>query len=140
MKMIIGFLLMLVVGFNFFYQVIRFFRSMYRQTYAEDTIHRFQCSKCEAIHTLTGPEAKKIRWAPRIEKKTLRSQSTSYVFTCPHCQKHASQIVKYDTNVTKGAGMVRVQMNEAQKPLLIEVLVKGLLPVILFSYVYRFFL
>ncbi|AOV08684.1 hypothetical protein [Sporosarcina ureilytica] len=136
---IIGQMLMLIVAFNFFHHAIRMFRSMTRQIYDENAVHRLQCSKCEEIHTITGPEAKKLRWAPRVEKRTPRSQSTAYRFTCPHCHKHASQIVLYDTNVTKGAGMVRVQMNEEQKPLLIEFLIKGLLPVIFLSSIYRFF-
>lgn len=134
--MILLLMLFVPIAGNFFYQAIRMFRRMSRQAYDENTIHRFQCSNCEEVHTLTGPEAKKIRWKPRVEKRTPRSQSTAYRFTCPHCHKRTSQTVLYDTNVTKGAGMVRVQMNEEQVPILIEFLVKGLLPVILLSTIY----
>lgn len=138
--MIIGLTLALIVFLNFVYQAIRMFRRVSRQVFAEDAVHRFQCRKCEEIHTLTGPEAKKIRWAPRIKKSTPRRQSTSYVFNCPHCHKRTSQTYLYDTNVTKGAGMVRIQMNEEQLPLLIDFLMKGLLPFILLSFIYRFFI
>lgn len=131
---------MLTVGANFFYRAIRMFRVMARQVYDEKTIHRFQCRKCEEIHTLTGPEAKKLRWKPRIEKKTPRSQSTAYRFDCPYCRKRTSQTVLYDTNMTKGAGMVRVQMNEEQFPILMDFLIKGLLPAILLSSIYRWFI
>ena len=136
---ILQLLLFVPIAVNFFYRAIRMFRQMSRQTYDENTIHRFQCRKCEEIHTLTGPEVKKIRWKPRVEKKTPRSQSTAYRFTCPHCHQHTSQTVLYDTNVTKGAGMVRVQMNDGQVPILIDFLIKGLLPVILLSSIYSWF-
>ena len=138
-RMLIGFTLVVIIFLNFVYQTIRLFRGLSRQMYDKDTVQRFQCSKCDEIHSLTGPELKKLRWAPRIQKRTFRSQSTAIVFQCPHCHKRASQTVLYDTNVTRGAGMVRVQMNEEQKPLILQFLIRGLLPFFLLSMFSRFF-
>ncbi|MFD1204675.1 hypothetical protein ACFQ38_06055 [Sporosarcina contaminans] len=135
----LGLIIVLIVFINFVYQTIRLFKGLSKQMYDEDTVHRFQCGKCGEMHSLKGPEMKKLRRAPRIEKSTFGSQSTAIVFKCPHCHKRTSQIVQFDTNVTKGAGMVRVQMNEEQKPLIVQFLVRGILPFILLSMVYRFF-
>lgn len=133
MKTIILSLFALIIFINFAYRAIHLVRVVSRQSYAEDMIHHFQCSRCNETHTLSGPEAKKIRWAPRIDKQTPRSQSTSYIFPCPHCNKRAAQVQVFDTNITKGLGAIRIQMNDEQKPVLIDFLIKGMLPCILYS-------
>ena len=123
----------LVIFINFIYRAIRLFRGMTRLAYAEDTIHHLKCSRCEETYSLTGPEAKKHRWAPRKEIKTPRRQQISYKFHCPQCNQRVAQIQIYDTNITKGLGAVRIQMNDNQKPLFMEFLIKGLLPFIIYS-------
>ena len=131
--MIILFGISLVIFLNFVYRAIRLFRGLIRQGYAEDTIHHFKCSHCEETYPLTGPEAKKHRWAPRKEVKTPRRQEISYKFRCPHCDKRVAQIQVFDTNITKGLGAVRIQMNDKQTPLVMEFLIKGILPFIIYS-------
>ena len=131
--MIILFGISLVIFLNFVYRAIRLFRGLIRQGYAEDTIHHFKCSHCEETYPLTGPEAKKHRWAPRKEVKTPRRQEISYKFRCPHCDKRVAQIQVFDTNITKGLGAVRIQINDKQTPLVMEFLIKGILPCIIYS-------
>ena len=123
----------LVIFLNFVYRAIRLFRRLTRQGYAEDTIHHFKCSHCEETYPLTGPEVKKHRWAPRKEVTTPKRRQISYKFRCPHCDKRVAQIQIFDTNITKGLGAVRIQMNDNQKPYIIEFLIKGILPFIIYS-------
>lgn len=137
--MIIYFGISLVIFLNFIYHGIRLFRGLIRQNYAEDTIHRFKCSHCEETYPLTGPEAKKHRWAPRTEVSTPRRRKITYKFRCPHCDKRVAQIQIFDTNVTKGLGAIRIQMNDNQKPLVIDFLIKGLLPFFIFNMLYSLF-
>lgn len=133
MKAIILFGISFVLFLNFAYRAIRLFRGLVRQGYAEDTIHNYKCSHCEETYSLTGPEAKKHRWALRKEIRTPRRQQISYKFHCPQCNQRVAQIQVFDTNVTKGLGAIRIQMNDNQKPLVIEFLIKGLLPFIIYN-------
>lgn len=133
MKTIVLLGISLVIFLNFVYRGIRLFTGLIRQKYAEDTMHHFKCSHCEETYPLTGPEAKKHRWAPRKEIKTPRRRQVSYKFHCPHCDKRVAQIQIFDTNITEGLGAVRIQMNDNQTPLIIEFLIKGLLPFIIYS-------
>lgn len=134
-RLTIGFILFI----NFVYRFILMARKISRQTYHEDTIHRFQCKKCEEIHTMNGPEAKKIRFRPQVRKSTPLSQSTAYIFKCPLCEERTSQKILFDQNKTYGLGMIRLQLNEEQMPLLLDFFLKGVLPFIIFSSIARFF-
>lgn len=134
-RLTMGFILFI----NFVYRFIRMVRKISRQTYHEDTIHRFQCKKCGGIHTMNGPEAKKIRFRPQVRKSTPLSQSRAYIFKCPLCEERTSQTILYDQNKTYGLGMIRLQLNEEQIPLIIDFLLKGVLPYFIFASISRFF-
>lgn len=131
MSILIG--IAVVIYLNFVYRAFRLYKGLKRQGYAEDTIHHFKCSRCEETYSLTGPEMKKHRWAPRKEITTPRRRQVSYKFHCPQCNQRAAQIQVFDTNITKGLGAFRIQMNDNQKPYIIEFFMKGVLPFIIFS-------
>lgn len=137
MKVII--LLVISLGFfiNFIYRTIRLFKGLISIGYSEDTIHNFKCSYCEETYSLRGPEIKKHRWAPRKEISTPTRRQISYKFHCPNCNKRVAQIQIFDTNITKGLGAIRVQMNDNQKQLIIDFLLKGILPIVIYSMIFR---
>lgn len=139
MKMIIIMVISPIIFLNFIYQAFRLYREMIRQRYAVDTIHHFKCSRCEEAYPLTGPEFKKHRWAPFKEVTTPGKQQTSYKFHCPKCNQRVAQIQIFDTNITKGLGAVRIQINDNQIPFLIEFLLKGVLPFIAFIMLFSLF-
>ncbi|MGG5318217.1 hypothetical protein [Enterococcus sp. AZ072] len=128
----IGIFVFLLLAVNFFYRVINLFIKINRQAYSQDTTHTFKCSTCNQSYTLTGPETKKlVKGAVVTKKSTPRSRTTFYQFRCPQCGSYSNQEKIFDINTTKGLGTVRAQIDSDQLPLVIDFLLKGVLPIFL---------
>ncbi|MBO0453929.1 MULTISPECIES: hypothetical protein [Enterococcus] len=130
--LVIGILLFSLLAINFFSRAIRLLVQIHRLTYSEDAKHSFKCISCEQSYTLSGPETKKrVQGAVRIKKSTPKSQSTFYKFVCPVCGTYSKQEKIFDLNTTKASGNIRVQIDSSQLPLVIDFLLKGVLPIFL---------
>jgi transcription elongation factor Elf1 len=130
-----------LLAINFFYRVINLFIKVNKQAYSENTKHTFRCSSCDQSYSLSGPEARKfIKGAVRINKSSPRNQTTLYKFSCPSCGKYSNQEKLFDLNTTKALGNLRVQMDSYQIPILIDFLLKGLLPILIVIPFLRFFI
>lgn len=127
---IVSFALMLLLFINMIIQFIRLVKTVQQQAYDPNTEHTFQCKKCQFTHDLNGEQFKALRWKTRVRIETPFGQSTGIRFQCPNCHQKARQIIQYDYNVTKGLGMMRLQMNKDQKGPLIRFAVLGFLPMI----------
>ena len=128
-----------IIFINFAYRGFRLLSILSRQIYAEETIHRYTCTHCEETYSLTGPEAKKHRWATRTEVRTPRRHQISYKFQCPHCEKRVRQIKIFDTNNPKEFGVFHLKMGDYKKPIIKDFLLKGVLPVIILNFLYTLF-
>lgn len=127
----IGIFLFSLLSINFFFRVIRLSLKLNKLAYSEETIHNFRCTKCNDSYTLKGPEAKRlIKGAIEISKLSSRYQTTFYIFNCPNCGTNSKQEKLFDLNVTKLGGALRIQLDSKQVPLILDFLLKGLLPVI----------
>lgn len=127
----LGIVLFILLAANFFYRAIRLLIKISRQAFSPETTHSFTCSSCKQTYTLSGPEAKKqVKGAIRIKKSTPRSNATFYKFTCPQCGSYAKQEKVFDLNTTRALGAVRVQMDTNQLPLVLDFLLKGVLPIL----------
>lgn len=128
----IGILIFGLLAANFFYRAIRLFVKLNRQVYSPETKHTFICQSCTQPYTLSGPETKKlVKGAVVIKKSTPKSNATFYKFTCPQCGSYAKQKKIFDMDTTKALGMVRVQADSGQLPIVIDFLLKGVLPIFL---------
>lgn len=132
-RMVLGIILFIALGINFFYRVIQAMRKIHQENYAKETIHTFKCRKCEETYQINGEEAKSriSIWAPRLEKRTPGSQISAIRFDCPQCHHKAFQDQIFNTNVTELAGNIRAQMTESSRGILIDLLVKGFLPILI---------
>ena len=52
-------IIFLVLGINFFYQLIRMFRASSKIAFSEETTHKFECTHCGEVYKLNGVEKKK---------------------------------------------------------------------------------
>lgn len=132
-RVILGFSLFIALGINLFYRGIQAMRKIHQSNYAKETIHAFKCRNCEDTYQLNGEEAKSriSIWATRLEKRTPKSQTTAIRFECPACDKKAFQDQIFNTDVTALAGNVRAQLTSTSKDILIDLLVKGVLPILI---------
>lgn len=127
----IGIFIFLLLAGNFFYRAIRLLIKINKLAFSPETTHSFACSSCSQTYTLSGPEAKKrVKGAIKITKSTPRSNATYYKFNCPQCGIYAKQQKVFDLNTTKALGAVRMQMDSNQLPLVIDFLLKGVLPIL----------
>ena len=128
----IGIFLFASLAINFFYRAINLFIKMNRLTYSEQTKHSFRCSSCNQRYTLSGPETRQLtKGALRIKKSTPKRQVTFIKFACPTCGNYANQEKLFDLNTTKALGNIRIQMDAYHAPLILDFLLKGVLPIIL---------
>lgn len=127
---IVIFSLIMVLFINMAIQFIRLMRTIQAQTYNPNTKHTFQCKNCQFNYDLNGTQMKKLRWKTKVQVHTPFRQSTGIRFRCPNCKRKATQVIQYDYNITKGLGLVRLQMNEEQKAALIRFGVFGFLPIV----------
>lgn len=132
-RLIIGFILFIALGLNFFYQAIRALIKLKKINEQEETIHTFNCQSCQQVYQINGTEfrEKTSIWSTSKQIKTLRGQSESIRFECPQCGKKAFQEKQYDTNVTALAGNVRAQFDDHSREVLKDILVKGFLPILI---------
>ncbi|MGM0239461.1 MULTISPECIES: hypothetical protein [Enterococcus] len=127
-----GFFLFLLLAFNFFFRAINFFIKINKIAYSENTTHSFKCTNCSQSYKLTGPEAKKLaKGSIKTSKSSPKSRSVFYSFTCPKCGAYSKQEKLFDVNRSKFLGNLRVQADYNQVPLIVDFLLKGVLPIII---------
>lgn len=132
-RMALGFILFIALAINFFYRGIQAMRKIYQSNYAKETVHTFKCRDCKETYQMDGEEAKSriSIWATRLEKKTPSGQTSAIRFKCPKCHNKVFQDQIFDTNVTALAGNIRAQLTGPSKEILIDLLVKGFLPILI---------
>lgn len=132
-RLVIGMILFVGLGINFFYQVVKAFRAIRKTNYSEKTQHTFKCRECEDVYEMNGRElgVKTSIWSPSMSIKTPKGQTGAIRFECPQCHKKAFQEKIYDTDVTAMVGNVRAQFDDHSREVLIGILVKGFLPILI---------
>lgn len=130
-RVVLGFAVLISLAVNLFYQVFIGFKKLNHLNYAKETMHTFKCRNCDEIYQLNGEEAKSMIsfWTPRIETQTINSQNTAIRFECPECHEKVLQDRIFDTDVTALKGNVRAQFDNNSKGIIINLLVKGFLPI-----------
>ncbi|EOL46087.1 hypothetical protein RV11_GL001187 [Enterococcus phoeniculicola] len=127
------FVAMIIFGLaaiNFFYRAVQLFRKSSKISFSENTLHRFICQSCQTEYKLNGIEAKqKIKGAIKIKKSSPKGQVFYYKFTCPNCNTYASQQKLFDMQKSALLGNAKVNIDSNQIPLLIDMLLKGVLPI-----------
>ncbi len=129
-RLIIGLSLFLALGINLFIQFIRAFRQIRTKQHEKSTIHTFKCRACEETYQLNGEEAKEriSIWSTKLETKTPTGQTSAVRFECPECHEKAFHERVFDTDVTGLGGNMRLQLNEEARSALVELVIKGVLP------------
>lgn len=132
-RLSLGIILFAGLGINFFYRGIKALIKLRKINYSEETIHTFKCRNCEEIYEMSGVELKDSTtiWSTRLETRTPISQTNAIRFECPVCYEKAFQEKIYDTDVTEAFGNVRAQFDENTRSILLEVLIKGFLPILI---------
>lgn len=130
-RIILGFVILIGLAVNFFYQVFKAFKKLNQTNYAKETLHRFKCRNCEEAYQLDGEEAKALIsfWTPRVETQTINNQNTALRFECPICHEKTLQDRIFDTDITALKGNVRAQFDDSAKSIIVDLLVKAFLPV-----------
>lgn len=138
-QMLVTSILFFALAINFFYQVVKGFRTITKINYSEETFHTFKCRKCEEVYQINGEklQAETSIWSTRMEIKTPTGQSNAIKFNCPQCHKKAFQEKVYDTDITAMAGNIRAQFDHNSQEVLIDILVKGFGPIIIGAFLIR---
>lgn len=132
-RVIVGFVLFLSLGINMAYQAFKAFRKIQAVNHSKDTLHTFKCGNCEETYQLNGEEVKEriSIWSTKKEIKTPTSQTSAIRFECAKCQEKAFHKRIFDTDVTGLAGNVRAQFDDSTKGVIVELLIKGFLPLLI---------
>lgn len=131
-RLVVGLLLFIGLGINFFYQGIRAMMALHKNNYSKETIHTFQCRECKETYQLDGEEARTriSLWSTKLNKRTPKGQTQALRFECPECHTKTFQYRVFDTDVTGLLGNVRAQFDESSRGILMDVLLKGFVPIL----------
>ncbi len=126
-RTVIGILIFISLGVNFFYQGIKALIELRKNNYSEETTHHFKCRNCEEVYEMNGEEfqARTSIWSAKLNSRTPRSQTHAIRFACPVCQEKAFQEKIYETDVTALLGNIRAQFDGDSNKIIKDLLLKG---------------